>query len=239
SSGLNNLPRTSDELLSTWRSFARSFMVLASQALSTAEVIVKESPHWSALCFAAGRKLIVDTWPESERLLFAVEALPSTFHSLARRTVSDALAATRAPPQDFPSWSAVCTWILKKHFVYFQLPALVIFSVVWAVCPLLHRYGSSFAWRLLPLMGYDPRSVSRELREMTQPGFWNMQDTVIYVLVQRVLQAEADRLGRDKPAPSKSEGWEWEFVDDGPFLRTENGVLRSVSQGRWRRKRIA
>ncbi|KAF8598841.1 hypothetical protein BDV93DRAFT_609646 [Ceratobasidium sp. AG-I] len=236
---LNSLPRTLGEHSSAWNSFVRSVMVLASQAVSITKVIVKESPRWSGLCFAAGRKLVVDTWPASEHFLFAVEALPSTLHSLARRTVSDALAATRAPPLGFPSWSAACTWILKKAFVYFQLPALVIFSVVWAVCPLLHRYGSSFAWRLLPLMGYDPRSVSRELREMTRPGFWNMQDTVIYVLVQRVLQAEADRLGRDKPAPSKSEGWEWEFVDNGPFLRTENGVLRSVSQGRWRRKRIA
>ncbi|KAF8600675.1 hypothetical protein BDV93DRAFT_525260 [Ceratobasidium sp. AG-I] len=205
-------------------------MVLASQALPTAEGIVKKSPRWPAICFAAGRKLVVDIWPESEHLLSAVEGLPSTFHSLARRTVSDALAAIRAPSLGFPSWSAACTWILKKTLVYFQLPAF---------CPLLHRYGSPFAWRLLPLMGYDPRSVSRELREMTQPGFWNMQDTVIYVLVQRVLQTEADRLGRDEPAPSRLEGSEWEFVRDGPFLRTEHGVLRSVSQGRWRRKRIA
>ncbi|KAF8593435.1 hypothetical protein BDV93DRAFT_516564 [Ceratobasidium sp. AG-I] len=173
------------------------------QALFTTEVIVKESPRWSAICFADGRKLVVDNWPASERLLSTVEALPSTFYSLARRTVSDALVAIRAPLQGFPSWSAACTWILKKIFVFFQLPALVIFWVSWA--------------RLLPLMGYDPRLVSRQLREMTQPGFWNVQDTVVYVLVQRVLQAEADHLRRYEPAPSESEGSEWECENDGPF----------------------
>ncbi|KAF8596982.1 hypothetical protein BDV93DRAFT_562782, partial [Ceratobasidium sp. AG-I] len=106
---LSNLPRTPDELLSTWNSFVRSVTVLASQALSTAEVVVKESPRWSAMYFSAGRRFIVDNWPTSAQLLSAFNTLPSTSYSLTRRTVSDALATVGTPSSGYPSWSAVCT----------------------------------------------------------------------------------------------------------------------------------
>ncbi|KAF8593438.1 hypothetical protein BDV93DRAFT_585416, partial [Ceratobasidium sp. AG-I] len=206
SSVLNNLPRTSDELMSTWNSFVRSVMVLASQALSNTEVIVKESPRWSALCFAAGRKLVVDTWPESEHLLSAVNTLPSTFHSLARRTLWNAMERGRHRHASLRTgWKDRSLRHTRTRHAYAGIHAYTTHSL-----PLELRHKAS-------------QAVSRELRETTQPGFWNMQDTVIYVLVQRVLQAEADRLGHDEPAPSKSEGWEWEFVGDGPFLRTEHG----------------
>ncbi|KAF8608030.1 hypothetical protein BDV93DRAFT_586005 [Ceratobasidium sp. AG-I] len=215
---LNNLPRTPGELLSTWNSFIGNVIVLASQALSTTEVIIKESPRWSAICFASGRKIVVDNWPASERLLSTVKALPSTSYSVARRTASNALAAIGAPPQGHPSWSTACTWILKRYFVSFHLPALVIFWASWAVYTLFHRYGPSFEWRLLPLIGFDPRLFSRQIRRMTHPRFWNVQDLVMYFLVQRARQAEASRRRRYEPAPSESEGSEWEFEDDGPFI---------------------
>ncbi|KAF8600655.1 hypothetical protein BDV93DRAFT_525243 [Ceratobasidium sp. AG-I] len=165
--------------------------------------------------FSAGRRFVVDNWPTSEQLLFAVNTLSSSSYYLARRTVSDALATP-----------AACTWILKRLFVSFHLPALVIFWSAWALYTLFDRYGPSLEWSLLPFVGFDPRLVGRQIRRMMQPRHWNVEELVMFFLVQRARQADANRRRRYEPEPSESEGSEWEFEDDGPFIT--NGEANSL-----------
>ncbi|KAF8600657.1 hypothetical protein BDV93DRAFT_525245 [Ceratobasidium sp. AG-I] len=175
--------------------------------------------------FSAGRRFVVDNCPTSGQFLSAFNTLLSASYSLARRTVSDALATVGTPPLGYPSWPAACTWILKRFFVSFHLPALVIFWSAWALYTLLDRYGPSLEWSLLPFIGFDPRLVGRQIRRMMQPRHWNVEELVMFFLVQRARQADANRRRRYEPEPSESEGSEWEFEDDGPFVT--NGEANS------------
>ncbi|KAF8596981.1 hypothetical protein BDV93DRAFT_41000 [Ceratobasidium sp. AG-I] len=109
--------------------------------------------------------------------------------------------------------------------MYFHLPALVIFWSAWALYTLFDRYGPSLELGLLPFIGFDPRLVGRQIRRMMQPRHWNVQELVMFFLVQRARQADAMNPSHRS---RRAQNGNLRMMDRS--LRMAKLVLRSMSQ---------
>lgn len=218
SSVLDKMPRSIEELRSTSDSLARAAPVVASQALSRAEVLVKDGSRRLATYLAG----VVDRLPTWKQISSAVCGSLLASFSVARDAASDAFTVVVTLATDYRRWASA----FKVFFLYYYLPFILVIRSVYRgsllLLQILDRRGLSPEQLLYRRMGVDPRSIIQDLTPLFDTRRWNVMQLVMDFVEYQTWQSKAQRW-RYEPAPSEDDDWMYEDARLGGVL---NGGTR-------------